>query len=244
MFPLKRVKGTRLDKRNVSGRVTLLPGTELRLVSFNKRRQNEEAFSRLKIHGARMFPIRETFYSVSFCFQDANYACATQQGTLTKIGAYEHLQNFFEHEQASTHLIFASNSSKGQILRALSNWMGPFDTPYSAAQIYPNYAYAYYTLAFCVYAYRHTRIRKMRAYIAYVLRVYAHVNTRVYVPLLCIPISFFICILLKRHADQWKLSHFKFSITWQIHQPFLWLLLDLKLPIWEENWNSRFKSLS
>ena len=168
MFPLKTVKGTRLDKRNVSGRVTLLPGTELRLVSFNKRRQNEEAFSRLKIHGARMFPIRETFYSVSFCFQDANYACATQQGTLTKIGAYEHLQNFFEHEQASTHLIFASNSSKGQILRALSNWMGPFDTPYSAAQIYPNYAYAYYTLAFCVYAYRHTRIRKMRAYIAYV----------------------------------------------------------------------------
>ena len=38
-----------------------------------------------------------------------------------------------------------------------------------------------------------------------------------------------ICILLKRHADQWKLSHFKFSIT-QIHRPFLWLLLDLKLP--------------
>ena len=38
-----------------------------------------------------------------------------------------------------------------------------------------------------------------------------------------------ICILLKRHADQWKLSHFKFSIT-QIHRLFLWLLLDLKLP--------------
>ena len=37
-------------------------------------------------------------------------------------------------------------------------------------------------------------------------------------------------ILLKRHADQWKLSHFKFSITMQIHCPFLWLLLDLKLP--------------
>ena len=39
-----------------------------------------------------------------------------------------------------------------------------------------------------------------------------------------------ICILLKRHADQWKLSHFKFSITSQIQRPFLWLLLDLKLP--------------
>ena len=38
-----------------------------------------------------------------------------------------------------------------------------------------------------------------------------------------------ICILLKRHAYQWKLSHFKFSIT-QIHRPFPWLLLDLKLP--------------
>ena len=31
------------------------------------------------------------------------------------------LQTFCEHEQASTHLIFASNSSKGQILRALLN---------------------------------------------------------------------------------------------------------------------------
>ena len=37
-----------------------------------------------------------------------------------------------------------------------------------------------------------------------------------------------ICILWKRHADQWKLSHFKFSIT-QLHRLFLWLLLD-KLP--------------
>ena len=49
-----------------------------------------------------------------------------------------------------------------------------------------------------------------------------------------------VCILLKHHADQWKLSHFKFSITSQIHRPFLWLLLDLKLPnmgrkIWKTN---------
>ena len=29
---------------------------------------------------------------------------------------------------------------------------------YSAAQIYPNYAYAYYTLVFCVYTYVYTRI--------------------------------------------------------------------------------------
>ena len=80
------------------------------------------------------FPIPETLLPVSvFCFQDANYADATQQGILTKIRASEHLEKFCEHEQASTHLIFASSSSKGQILRALSNWMGPIDTPTSAS---------------------------------------------------------------------------------------------------------------
>ena len=68
------------------------------------------------IHGTRMFPqcfpvsnTKNIVYSVSFCFRDANCAYATRQGILTKIRACE-------HEQASTHLIFASNSSKGQIL--------------------------------------------------------------------------------------------------------------------------------
>ena len=42
---------------------------------------------------------------------------------LRKIRACERLQKFFEHEQASTPLSFATNLSKGQILRALSNWM-------------------------------------------------------------------------------------------------------------------------
>ena len=75
--------------------------TDLRPASF-KRQPNEEAF-----------------------FQNATY----NHGILTKIRACEHLQKFCELEQATTHLIFASNSSKDQILRALSNWMGPFDTP-------------------------------------------------------------------------------------------------------------------
>ena len=35
--------------------------------------------------------------------------------------ACEQLQKICEHEQASTRVIFASNSSKGQILRALIN---------------------------------------------------------------------------------------------------------------------------
>ena len=50
---------------------------------------------------------------------------------------------------------------------------------YSAAQIYPNYAYAYCTLVFWVYAYVYTRVRVCQF------------NTRVYVPLLCIHLSFF-----------------------------------------------------
>ena len=40
---------------------------------------------------------------------------------LTRMRACEQLQKFCEHEQATTRLIFASNSSKGQIMRALLN---------------------------------------------------------------------------------------------------------------------------
>ena len=47
----------------------------------------------------------------------------------TTVRACEQLQKFCEHEQASTCVFFASKSSKGQILRALLNRMGPFDTP-------------------------------------------------------------------------------------------------------------------
>ena len=125
-----RVKGTRLYKRNVSGRATLLPGTELRPVSFNKCRQNEDAFSQKNSWRARvslMFAVSYTgniVSSVSFC-------CIALHRELQRKSEHASTCKIFcEHEQASTHLILASNSSKGQILRALSNWMGPFDTPY------------------------------------------------------------------------------------------------------------------
>ena len=104
-------------------------------VSFNKRQQNEKAFLQKhswRAHVSLMFPscpYGKHCFQCQLCFQDANYAYATLQGILTKIRAWEHLQIFCEHEQASTSLNFASNSSKGQILRALSNWKGPFDTP-------------------------------------------------------------------------------------------------------------------
>ena len=83
--------------------------------------------------------------------------------------------------------------------------------------------------------------------------------------MLCIPISFFIwsivsqtshyfygikkgqiCMLLKGHADEWKLSYFEFSITSQIHRPttvFDTCLMLLKLRKMGKNPNSRLKSL-
>ena len=120
-FLSKGLKIARLYKRNVSGRVTLLPGTELRPVSFNKPQERKEAFFQAHSWSAHVFAMLPSFPHGKHCFQDANYAYATLQGILTKIRVCEHLQKFCEHEQASTHVIFASNSSKGQILRALSD---------------------------------------------------------------------------------------------------------------------------
>ena len=58
-------------------------------------------------HSGVIFPQPQCYQgnivsSVSFCFQDANYAYATRQRILTKIRACEHLQKFCEHKQAST----------------------------------------------------------------------------------------------------------------------------------------------
>ena len=87
------------------------------------------------IHGARMFPqcspishMGNIVSSVSAFVFKMQIMLTLQKGILTKIRACEHLQKFCEHEQASTCVIFESNSSTGQIFRALSNWMGPFDT--------------------------------------------------------------------------------------------------------------------
>ena len=56
----------------------------------------------------------------------------------------------------------------------------------------------------------HTRI--IRSYFAYMrmsIRVYAYVNTRVYVPLLCIPVSFFISSIVGQTKDIWEWKGFK-----------------------------------
>ena len=85
----------------------MLPGTELRPVSFNKRQQDEEAFFQKhswRVHVFPMPPIWETLFPVLvFVFKMQHYAYATRQGILTKIRACELLQKFCEHEQAITH---------------------------------------------------------------------------------------------------------------------------------------------
>ena len=82
------LKIARLYQGNASRRVTLLPGTELRLVSFINVKTRKH-FSR-NIHGTRMFPqcfpISHTgniVSIISICAQDANYAYDTRQGILT-----------------------------------------------------------------------------------------------------------------------------------------------------------------
>ena len=89
------------------------------------------------IHGANIFPQRfpvshtgNIVSSVSFCFQDANYAYATRQGILTKIrtwrapakvlraGASEQLSNFCQ--QFEQRLNFAS----------FFKWDGPIQYPF------------------------------------------------------------------------------------------------------------------
>ena len=80
-------------------------------VSINVNR-TRKYFSR-NIHGPRMFlqcfpvsHVGKIVSSVSFCFQYTNYAYTTWQGIYT-CEQFEQRPNF----------------------RALSNWMGPFDTP-------------------------------------------------------------------------------------------------------------------
>ena len=105
-----------------------------RSVSINVSKTSKH-FSR-NIHGARMFPQCSQFpvweklcFQCQFLFSRCRSCVRYTAGNFNKNPSMRALQKFCEHEQASTHLIFASNSSKGQILRALSTWMGPFDTP-------------------------------------------------------------------------------------------------------------------
>ena len=116
----------RVYNQNVSGRVKVTPGTELWPVSFSKtptkRGSNfPETFIVFMAH-ASFLDVSQYFHAgdivrASICLQGAKYSSSTWQ----RIRACKQLQKFCEHEKASIRLIFASNSNRGQILRALSN---------------------------------------------------------------------------------------------------------------------------
>ena len=83
----------------------------------------------------RSFPYTGNIASrLSFLFSRCKLCLRYTAGNFNENPSKRALAKICEQEQASTHLIFASNSSKGQILRALSNWMGPFDTPITQLQ--------------------------------------------------------------------------------------------------------------
>ena len=91
-------------------------------INVNKTRKH---FSR-NIHGVHMFP---QCFPVSH--KGTSFPVSVLLFSRCKLCLRYTAGNFNENPsmRASTHVIFASNSSKGQILRALSNWMGPFDNP-------------------------------------------------------------------------------------------------------------------
>ena len=122
----------------------MLTGIELRPVSLNKRQQNDEALFQKHSRRTHVSPMFPSFPCGKHCFQclflfpkyklclrytAGNFNGSPSMRAVAKIlwaRASEHLSNFCE--QVSTYLIFASNSSKSQSLRALWNWMRPLDT--------------------------------------------------------------------------------------------------------------------
>ena len=77
-----------------------------------------------RLHNSRFFfPIRKARSAISNTSQHGGQTHA--QATCCAQQFCDMLRSF---GRTLIHLIFESNSSKSQILRALSNWMRPFDT--------------------------------------------------------------------------------------------------------------------
>ena len=83
------------------------------------------------------FPYGKYCFQCQFLFSRCKLCLRYTAGNLNENPSLRALANILRaHEQASTRLSFASNSSKGQILRAFSNWMRSFDTSTSAKNPY------------------------------------------------------------------------------------------------------------
>ena len=77
------------------------------------------------------------FASIRERAEHCDFFASTSRNKKFALRACEQLQKFGEHEQASTRLNFASNSSKGKILWAVKNLNGPFITPRITSSVSP-----------------------------------------------------------------------------------------------------------
>ena len=88
--------------------------------------------ARICFPSVSQFPIWEILFPLSaLLFSRCKLCLRYTKGNFNENPSRRALVKILRARQASTHVIFASDSSKGQILRALSNWMRPFDTPLS-----------------------------------------------------------------------------------------------------------------
>ena len=102
-------------------------------INVNKTRK---PFPELTIHGARMFPqFFPTYLCWKHCFQcrflfpRCKLCLRYTAGNFNENPSMRADAKILRARASEHSSIFASNSSKGQILRAPLNWMGPFDTP-------------------------------------------------------------------------------------------------------------------
>ena len=105
-------------------------------LGFNKRQQNEEVLFHKHscIWRANVSPMLPSFpcgkhcFQYQFLFSRCKLCLRYSAGNLNENPSTRALAKILRARASEHYLIFASNSSKGQILRALSNWMGPINT--------------------------------------------------------------------------------------------------------------------
>ena len=91
-----------------------------RSVSINvdktRKRFPEKFMARPCFPNVRSFPYGKDYFQCQFLFSRCKLCLRYTAGNFNEKPSMRALEKFCEHEQASTDLIFASNSSKGQFL--------------------------------------------------------------------------------------------------------------------------------
>ena len=169
---------------------------------------------------------------------------------------------YFLYQPNQTKVVFERKSQSLFIVLSFCHLLKQFNTSwrggqgvYSAAQIYPNCAYAYYTRVFCVYAYVNTRTYA-RIY-ARICPFVMHSHKFLHMKHCWSNKTYFIFMGME-NASKRNLHIGKTSCRWMkaiifrtfnhfVNSPANYRFFDTCLILsygkWEENWNSRFKSL-